>query len=82
MGELPCPVEYCDQSGEIDEGTALIEGAVILPVLFILVFGVFEFSWLIFQQALDLDRHRRCGALYCKVGESPTTQRSNKMRNI
>ena len=36
------------------EGTALIEAAVILPVLFILVFGVFEFSWLIFQKHLIL----------------------------
>ena len=35
-----------------DEGSALIEGAIILPVLFILVFGVFEFSWLICQQHL------------------------------
>lgn len=34
------------------EGTALIEGAILLPVLFILVFGVFEFSWVIFQQHL------------------------------
>lgn len=36
------------------EGTALIETAVILPVLFVLVFGVFEFSWLICQQHLML----------------------------
>ena len=35
-----------------DEGSALIEGAIILPVLFILVFGVFEFSWAICQQHL------------------------------
>ena len=35
-----------------DEGSALVEGAIILPVLFILVFGVFEFSWLICQQHL------------------------------
>ena len=35
-----------------NDGTALIEGAVILPVLFILIFGVFEFSWLICQQHL------------------------------
>ena len=34
------------------EGTALVEATIILPVLFILVFGVFEFSWLICQQHL------------------------------
>lgn len=36
------------------DGTALIETAIILPVLFVLVFGVFEFSWLICQQHLIL----------------------------
>jgi Flp pilus assembly protein TadG len=34
------------------EGSALIESAIILPVLFALVFGVFEFSWLIGQRHL------------------------------
>jgi TadE-like protein len=34
------------------EGSALVESAVLLPVLFLLVFGVFEFSWLICQQHL------------------------------
>jgi hypothetical protein len=34
------------------EGSALVESAVVLPVLFVLVFGVFEFSWLICQQHL------------------------------
>jgi hypothetical protein len=36
------------------EGSALVEGSIILPVLFILVFGVFEFSWAICQQHLIL----------------------------
>jgi Flp pilus assembly protein TadG len=34
------------------DGSALIEGAIIIPVLFTIVFGVFEFSWLIYQQHL------------------------------
>jgi Flp pilus assembly protein TadG len=34
------------------EGSALIEGAIIVPVLLVLVLGVFEFSWLIDQQHL------------------------------
>jgi Flp pilus assembly protein TadG len=33
-------------------GSALIEGAVLLPLLIALVFGVFEFSWLFYQQHL------------------------------
>lgn len=36
------------------EGTALVETTVIFPFLFVLVFGVFEFSWLICQQHLIL----------------------------
>jgi hypothetical protein len=38
---------WCDNAG-----TALVETAIILPVLFVLVFGVFEFSWLICQRHL------------------------------
>ena len=34
------------------EGSALIEGALLLPLLIALVFGVFEFSWLFYQQHL------------------------------
>jgi Flp pilus assembly protein TadG len=34
------------------DGSALVEGAVLLPVLFVLVFGVFEFSWLTCQEHL------------------------------
>src|SRR3954451_11787895 len=34
------------------EGSALIEGAILVPVLLLLVLGVFEFSWLIDQQHL------------------------------
>ena len=35
-----------------DKGSALIEGAIIVPFLLVLVLGVFEFSWLIYQQHL------------------------------
>jgi len=35
-----------------DEGSGLIEGAIIVPFLLVLVLGVFEFSWLIYQQHL------------------------------
>jgi Flp pilus assembly protein TadG len=31
-------------------GTALIEGAIALPLLFVLFFGVFEFSWYFYEQ--------------------------------
>src|SRR5262249_32288566 len=34
------------------QGSALIEGALVIPLLIALVFGVFEFSWLFYQQHL------------------------------
>jgi hypothetical protein len=34
------------------DGTALIEGAIVVPVLCILLFGVYEFSWFFYQQHL------------------------------
>ena len=37
----------CDQ-----RGSALVEGAILIPVLFALMFGVYEFSWFFFQQHL------------------------------
>src|SRR5215470_17190127 len=32
------------------DGSALVEGAVLLPLLCVLVFGVYEFSWFFYQQ--------------------------------
>jgi Flp pilus assembly protein TadG len=34
------------------DGSALIEGALVIPMLFILVLGVYEFSWYFYQQQL------------------------------
>ena len=34
------------------EGSALVEGAIVVPVLFALMFGIYEFSWIFFQQHL------------------------------
>jgi Flp pilus assembly protein TadG len=34
------------------EGSALVEGALVVPILCTLLFGVFEFSWLFYQQHL------------------------------
>jgi hypothetical protein len=33
-------------------GSALVEGAVILPVLLVLMFGIYEFSWIFYQRHL------------------------------
>ncbi len=53
-----------------DEGTALVETAIILPVLFVLVFGVFEFSWLICQRHL-ISTGIRDAARYIAHSTSP-----------
>jgi len=34
------------------DGSALVEGALVVPILCTLLFGVFEFSWLFYQQHL------------------------------
>jgi Flp pilus assembly protein TadG len=34
------------------EGSALVEGALLVPVLCALMFGIYEFSWLFYQQHL------------------------------
>ena len=36
--------------GRDERGTALIEGALLTPMLFVVVFGVFEFAWYFYQQ--------------------------------
>ncbi len=41
--------------GRGDEGAALVEFAIIVPIFFLLVFGIIEFGWAFFQQ-LDV-RH-------------------------
>lgn len=38
-----------------DKGSALVEAAVMLPLLLILVLGVYEFSWLFYQQHVMSD---------------------------
>ena len=35
-----------------NDGSALVESAVLVPLLFVLLFGVYEFSWFFYQQHL------------------------------
>src|SRR5262252_10289391 len=62
------------------EGSALIEGAIVMPLLLILVLGVFEFSWLIYQQHL-ISTGIHDGARYIARSANPndlTIQRNAK----
>ena len=48
-------VSMCRMTRKIlrdDEGSALLEGAIVVPVLFSLIFGVMEFSYYFYQQHL------------------------------
>jgi Flp pilus assembly protein TadG len=61
--------------GRKDGGAALVEFAIIMPILFLLVFGIIEFGWGFFQK-LDV-RHgaregSRLAAVNYKTTASPT----------
>ncbi|HEY6257651.1 MAG TPA: TadE/TadG family type IV pilus assembly protein [Xanthobacteraceae bacterium] len=51
------------------EGSALVEGALLVPVLCVLMFGIYEFSWLFYQQHL-ISTGLRDAARY--LARSPT----------
>src|SRR4030081_1815371 len=38
-----------------EHGSALIEGAVLLPILLVLMLGIYEFSWFFYQQHVMVD---------------------------
>jgi len=62
-----------------DEGSALIEAAVVVPMLFSLVFGVFEFSWYFYQQQLIETGVRDAARYLARIplttsGATPCTQ--------
>src|SRR5258708_11150243 len=51
-GRLVMSVRILQSLWRESEGSALVEGALVVPILCTLVFGVFEFSWLFYQQHL------------------------------
>src|ERR1700694_3462354 len=53
------------------EGSALIEGALVVPILCTLLFGVFEFSWLFYQQHM-ISTGIRDAARYIARNANPT----------
>src|ERR1700690_2594731 len=54
-----------------NEGSALVEGALIVPILCMLLFGVFEFSWLFYQQHM-ISTGIRDAARYIARNANPT----------
>ena len=59
-----------------DEGSALIEGTIVVPVLFALVFGVLEFSYYFYQHHLVSTGVRDAARYLARVQNpnSPTAQ--------
>lgn len=57
--------------GDGDDGAALVELGIILPILFLLLFGIMEFGWAYFQQ-LDLRHGAREGARLAAVNYKTT----------
>lgn len=58
-----------------DEGAALVEFAIILPILFLLIFGIIEFGWAFFQ-SLDVRHGAREGARLAAVNYKETASPS------
>jgi Flp pilus assembly protein TadG len=52
------------------QGSALLEGAVVLPLLFVVMFGVYDFSWYFYQQHL-ITTGVRDAARYLARSSSP-----------
>lgn len=55
-----------------ERGAALVEFALIAPLLFTILFGVIEFGW-VFSQVLDMRHGAREGARLAAVNYQPTT---------
>ena len=62
------------------EGSALVEATVLAPVLFVLVFGVFDFSWYFYNQQL-VEIGVRDAARYLAVASSNPCSDSSLLTN-
>jgi Flp pilus assembly protein TadG len=61
-----------------DKGVALIEFAIVMPLLFLLVFGIIEFGWA-FSQNLDVRHGAREGARLAAVNYGSETAIRNEI---
>ena len=67
-----------------ESGTALIEGAILIPLLFILVLGVIEFSWMVGQRHVMIEGVRDAARYIAQSGNpnNETVQKSAKLLAI
>jgi Flp pilus assembly protein TadG len=64
------------------EGTALMEGAILGPVLFILVFGVLEFSYYFYQQHLVSTGVRDAARYLARVNDPTAAAAQTTAQNL
>jgi len=69
------PAAMLERLARNEEGSALIEGAIVVPVLCVLLFGVYEFSWFFYQQHL-ISTGLRDAARYLAHLSAPCDQTS------
>ena len=71
-----------------NEGSALVEGAVLLPVMFALIFGIFEFSWFFYQQHMisiglrDAARYLTRSSSACEPGSTTWNRDETIAKNL
>ncbi|CAG36262.1 TadE/TadG family type IV pilus assembly protein [Desulfotalea psychrophila] len=68
-----------------DQGVSAIEFALVLPLLLILVFGIIEFSFLLFDKAVITNASRegaRAGIVYSTDGENPIQVSDDTIRAV
>jgi hypothetical protein len=58
-----------------NDGSALVESAVLVPLLFALLFGVYEFSWFFYQQHIAAIGVRDAARYLARIG-NPCDERS------
>jgi TadE-like protein len=58
-----------------NDGSALVESAVLVPLLFVLLFGVYEFSWFFYQQHIASTGVRDAARFLARVSH-PCDERS------
>lgn len=70
------------------EGAALVEGAILLPFLFVLMLGIFEFSWFIYQQHMvsaglrEAARYLTRAATPCEPSSEAWNTAQNNAKNL
>lgn len=67
--------------GAGDEGAALVEFAIIAPLLFLLIFGIMEFGWA-FLQNMDVRHGAREGARLAAVNSAPANSLPTQAENL